>query len=311
MALIQAPNAVVMVRPWQFFSNPETAVDNAFQKTDISASQASADNVSQRAKAEFDNVVSGLNAQGINVHVFDDFGEKETPDSVFPNNWFSTHSGGHVAIYPMCSKSRRRERRSDIIEMLKSEYRVQDVTDFSGLEWDDLFLEGTGAMVLDHVNRIAYTAKSNRSNEIILERFCANFQYEPMAFDTADAQGTSIYHTNVMMCVASKYTLICLDMIKDKCRRLAVQQRLEESDLEIINLSFEQIDNFAGNAIELTGNGKSHLVMSQRARDSLTQAQVDCIEQYSTILAFDVPTIELAGGSIRCMIAGVHLSPRA
>jgi len=307
MALIQAPNAVVMVRPWKFFSNPETAIDNAFQKTEVT----NLANVSQRARAEFDVVVRGLTEHGINVHAFDDFGEKETPDSVFPNNWFSTHSGGHVALYPMYSPSRRRERRSDIIEMLKSEYRVQDVTDFSGLEWDNLFLEGTGAMVLDNINRIAYTAKSNRSSEIILERFCAIFQYEPMAFDTADAGGTAIYHTNVMMCVASKYALICSDMIKDPSRRLAVNQRLEECGIEVIKLGFDQIDNFAGNAIELTGaDHQSYLVMSQRARDALTAEQVTRIEQYSKILAFDVPTIELAGGSIRCMIAGLHLSPR-
>ena len=307
MALIQAPNAVVMVRPWKFFSNPETAVDNAFQKTEA----ADLSNVSQRARAEFDIVVNGLTEHGINVHAFDDFGEKETPDSVFPNNWFSTHSGGHVALYPMYSPSRRRERRSDIIELLKSEYRVQDVTDFSGLEWDNLFLEGTGAMVLDNINRIAYTAKSNRSSEIILERFCAIFQYEPMAFDTADANGTAIYHTNVMMCVASKYALICSDMIKDPSRRLAVIQRLEECGIEVVKLGFDQIDNFAGNAIELTGrDGQSYLVMSQRARDALTPEQVARIELYSKILAFDVPTIELAGGSIRCMIAGLHLSPR-
>ncbi|KXO09295.1 Amidinotransferase family protein [Moritella sp. JT01] len=313
MALIQAPNSVVMVRPWKFFSNPETAVDNAFQKTGLDEQDSlelDRTGISLQAKNEFDIVVTGLNENGINVHVFDDFGEKETPDSVFPNNWFSTHSGGHVALYPMFSQNRRRERRSDIIEMLKANYRVQDVIDFSGLEWDNLFLEGTGAMVLDNVNRIAYTAKSNRSNEVILERFCTTFQYEPMAFDTADATGTAIYHTNVMMCVGSKYALICLDMIPNEVRREAVRQRLEESGIEVIELSFDQVDNFAGNAIELTGNGDSHLVMSQRARDALTTEQIARIEQHSKILSFSVPTIELAGGSIRCMIAGIHLSPR-
>jgi hypothetical protein len=306
MALIQAPNSIVMVRPWKFFSNPETACDNAFQRENID----SIENISLKAKEEFDIAVDTLKQHGINVHIFDDYGEKETPDSVFPNNWFSTHSGGHIALYPMFSPNRRRERRTDIIEMLKSEYRVQDVIDFSGLEWDNLFLEGTGAMVLDNINRVAYTAKSNRSNEIILERFCSIFKYEPMAFDTADKDGNAIYHTNVMMCVASKYVLICLDMIKDKKRRVEVKERIKESGLEIIELSFEQINNFAGNAIELTGDGKSYLVMSKRAKESLHVDQIKQIEKKSEILALNVPTIELAGGSIRCMIAGIHLSPR-
>ncbi|WP_458699704.1 citrulline utilization hydrolase CtlX [Sulfurospirillum sp. 1307] len=307
MALIQAPNAIVMVRPWKFFSNPETVSDNAFQKENTE----NIENISKKALHEFDTAVEKLKQHGITVHVFDDFGEKETPDSVFPNNWFSTHNGGHIAIYPMFSPNRRRERRSDIIEMLKSEYRVQDVIDFSGLEWDNLFLEGTGAMVLDNINRIAYTAKSNRSNEIILERFCSIFKYEPMAFDTSDANNNAIYHTNVMMCIASKYALICLDMIVDKKRREEVKQRLEEGGFEVIPLSYEQIDNFAGNAIELTGdNNQSYLVMSQRAKDALTKEQIDIIEKSSIILPLKVPTIELAGGSVRCMIAGIHLSPR-
>ena len=306
MALIQAPNSIVMVRPWKFFSNPQTASDNAFQKT----SSLSNKEVSKKAKEEFDTAVEVLESNGINVHVFDDFGEKQTPDSVFPNNWFSTHSGGHVAIYPMFCANRRLERRQDIIEMLKSEYRVQDVIDFSGLEWDDIFLEGTGAMVLDHINRIAYTAKSNRSSEIVLERFCSIFKYEPMAFDTEDENGNILYHTNVMMCLASKFVLICLDMIKNKKRRGEVKSRLEESHLEVIDLSFDQINNFAGNAIELTGNKNSYLVMSKRAKNALNSSQCKQIEKYSKIIDLNVPTIELAGGSIRCMIAGIHLSKR-
>lgn len=306
MALIQAPSSVVMVRPWKFYSNPETAGDNTFQKS----SENSISEVSLQARKEFDEAVNVLTANGINVHVFDDFGEKETPDSVFPNNWFSTHSGGHIALYPMFSPSRRRERRSDIIEMLKSEYRVQDVIDFSGLEWDNLFLEGTGAMVLDNINRVAYTAKSNRSSEIILERFCSIFKYEPMAFDTADENGNSIYHTNVMMCVGSKYALVCLDMINDEKRRLEVKNRLEESGIKVIDLSFQQVNNFAGNCLELTGQDETILVMSQKAKDALREEQIKEIEKEAKILPLSVPTIELAGGSVRCMLAGIHLSRR-
>ncbi|WP_028864536.1 citrulline utilization hydrolase CtlX [Psychromonas aquimarina] len=307
MALIQAPNAVIMIRPWKFFPNPETAADNVFQ----AESELPAAEVTARARQEFDNVVHMVQKCGIKAHVFDDFGEKNTPDSVFPNNWISTHSGGHVAVYPMCSLSRRSERRTDVIEMLKSQYRVQDVVDFSGLEMDGLFLEGTGAMVLDNVNRVAYSAKSNRASEVILERFCSQFLYEPMAFNTEDVSGKAVYHTNVMMCICSDYALLCLEMIKNKIRRVVIKQRLIDSGLEVINLSFEQVNNFAGNAIELTGsNGQSYLFMSLRAKNSLTAAQINKIELYSKIIAVDVETIELGGGSIRCMMAGIHLNPR-
>ena len=306
MALIQAPNTVVMVRPWQFYSNPETASDNAFQNNN---SHSKDDNALQ-ARIEFDVAVDVLKEYGIKVHVFDDFGEKETPDSVFPNNWFSTHGGGHIAIYPMYSKNRRRERRSDIIEMLKSEYRVQDVIDFSGLEWDDLYLEGTGAMVLDHINRLAYTAKSNRSNEIILERFCSHFHYEPIAFDTADINGNEIYHTNVMMNVGSKFAIICLDMIVDVHRRKEVKNRLEESGRTVIDISYEQVDNFAGNALELTGSEGSILAISQRAYGALKDHQILQIVKHVKIVPLNIPTLELAGGSVRCMLAGIHLNQR-
>ncbi len=307
MSLLQAPNSLIMIRPWKFCSNPETASDNAFQKT----SSESIENISFKAKEEFNNAVQILQLNGINVHVFDDFGEKDTPDSVFPNNWFSTHPGGHIAIYPMYSQSRRRERRTDVIEMLKSEYRVQDVIDFSGLENDELYLEGTGAMVLDHINRIAYTAKSNRSNEIILERFCSIFQYEPIAFNTKDENGNSIYHTNVMMGLGTNYVLICLDMIVEDKRRIEIIDRLKESGREIIDLSFEQINNFAGNNLELTNNkGESILAISKRAYDSLDTKQIEIIQKYSKILSLEIPTIELAGGSVRCMMAGIHLNKR-
>lgn len=306
MALLQAPSAVVMIRPWRFHSNPETATDNAFQKTDATPDT----NVALQARLEFDRAVTTLQSHGVTVHVFDDFGERETPDSVFPNNWFSTHPGGHIALYSMYSPSRRRERRQDVIEMLKCEYRVQDVIDYSGLEWDNLFLEGTGAMVLDHIERVAYTAKSNRASDIILERFCSHFQFEPMAFDTADAGGTPIYHTNVMMCIGTEFALICLAMIVDPHRRQEIRKRLEHSGRQVVDLSFAQIDNFAGNAIELTGRDGSILAMSQRAADALNPEQKAIIEQFATIVPLAVPTIELAGGSVRCMLAGIHLTKR-
>lgn len=306
MSLIQAPSAVVMIRPWTFLANPETASDNYFQQE----SNETINEVALHARLEVDAVVELIKKHHIKVHLFDDFGAKNTPDSVFPNNWFSTHSGGHIALYPMYSPSRRREKREDIIELLKEKYRVQDVVDFSGLEWDNLFLEGTGAMVLDNVNRVAYSAISHRASEVILERFCTLFMYEPMAFDTQDVHGDAIYHTNVMMCICSKVVLICSEMIKDANRREEILNRFQASGLKIIELTMFQVENFAANAIELTGNGVSYLLMSERAKSVLSAKQINEIENDSSILSVAIPTIELAGGSLRCMVAGIHLSPR-
>ncbi len=306
MSVSQAPGAVVMVRPWRFHPNPETAGDNAFQR---STAQPQTD-VAAQARQEFDQMVETLRTQGIKVHVFDDFGEHETPDSVFPNNWFSTHTGGHVALYPMYSPSRRRERRTDIINMLKSKYRVQDIIDYSGLEWDGLFLEGTGAMVFDHQERVAYTANSNRANPIVLERFCSHFNYEPMAFDAFDANGKAVYHTNVMMCIAAKFVLIASHMITDSARRNEVINRLKSTGREVIDLNAQQIASFAGNALELAGNQATILALSQCAYDALTKDQIKLIERSVKIVPLKVPTIELAGGSVRCMLAGIHLTQR-
>lgn len=185
LASLQAPSAVVMVRPHRFHPNPDTAHDNAFQAPHPAGQ---CDALARQAHAEVTQAAAQLEAAGVRVHLFDDVGERDTPDAVFPNNWFSTHPGGHVAVYPMYAANRRRERRSDVLELLKAQYRVQDVIDYSGLEADGVFLEGTGAMVLDHIGRIAYTAQSNRADPVALERFCTHFNYEPMAFATADGE---------------------------------------------------------------------------------------------------------------------------
>lgn len=304
---IQAPAAVVMIRPHKFTPNPETAADNAFQSP---AAQEAAQAAATAAHREVTAAVQRLEAEGVRVHLFEDHGDRNTPDSVFPNNWFSTHPGGHVAIYPMYSPSRRRERRADVIEMLKSEYRVQDVIDYSGLEPDGLFLEGTGAMVFDHLARVAYTARSNRADPVLLERFSTHFNFEPMLFDTADEAGRPIYHTNVLMCVATEFAMVGFDMIPDARRASDIRARLQESEREVIALSARQIADFAGNAIELSGRDGRILVLSQRACDSLTGAQKSAIERSARLLPLSVPTVEMAGGSVRCMIAGIHLSPR-
>lgn len=305
---IQAPAAVVMIRPHRFTPNPETAGDNAFQATPAAAADAQA--VAQAAYREVSVAAGLLEAEGVRVHLFEDTGERNTPDSVFPNNWFSTHPGGHIAIYPMYAPSRRRERRTDVIEMLQRAYRVQDVIDYSGLAYDGLFLEGTGAMVFDHLARVAYTARSNRADPVALERFATHFNFEPMVFDTSDAQGRPIYHTNVLMCVATAFALVAFDALTDVRRAAEVRARLEESGRQVIALSAAQVADFAGNAIELSGRDGRVLALSQRAMDSLTAAQRSVITASARLLPLAVPTIELAGGSVRCMLAGIHLSPR-
>jgi len=301
---VQAPSSAVMVRPHHFRSNPETLADNAFQ----TVSPHPPADVERAALAEFDAAVERLDRAGVTVHVFDDLGTR-TPDSVFPNNWFSTHHGGRVAIYPMYAPSRRLERRSDVIEFLKQRYRVQEVIDYSGLEYDNLFLEGTGAMVFDHAERVAYVASSARADAVILERFCTAFGYEPMVFPTADPQGHPIYHTNVLLAIGTEIALVCLDAIPPGQRRDEVERRLADSGHEIVQISWEQVGDFTGNAIELTGRDRV-LVMSERAVRHLTPVQRRAIEATCELLPLALPTIELAGGSARCMIAGIHLSPR-
>ena len=300
---VQAPRSVVMIRPHHFRSNPETAADNAFQKL------GNAD-VSAAARVEFDHVVDTLRDHGITVHTFDDE-SADTPDSVFPNNWFSTHAGGHVAVYPMYAASRRRERRWDVIELLKSQYRVQDIIDYSGLEHDGLALEGTGAMVLDHIGRVAYVARSHRADPVLLERFCTNFNFEPIAFDAADDAGRPVYHTNVLMAIGTGTAMVGLDMITDPVRREMVHDRLSETGRDVIALTAHQIGEFAGNAIELEGRDGLILALSARALAALTPDQITRIETRAQIVPVTIPTIETAGGSVRCMIAGLHLARRS
>lgn len=302
---IQAPAAVVMVRPHNFTVNTETAADNRFQVL--------ADDGEDLAKAAYDEITRAaqiLEDNGVTVHLFEDEG-KQTPDSVFPNNWFSTHAGGHVAIYPMKAESRRHERRSDVIEMLKTRYRVQDVIDYSGLEPDGLFLEGTGAMVLDHIDRVAYAIRSDRTDPIALERFCTHFNFEPMVFNARDSNGVPVYHTNVLMCIATGFAMIGADMMTDPRRRDEVIGRLERSGRRIVKLTNEQISNFAGNALELQGKEGRVLALSTTALAALDADQRATIEGSAAIVPLDIPTVERAGGSVRCTLAGIHLSPRA
>ena len=302
-ASAQAPNAVVLIRPHHFRPNPQTAADNTFQReTDHDVSRAAFEASTRVAEV--------LRGEGVRVHLFEDAGESH-PDSVFPNNWFSTHAGGRVAIYPMYAPNRRGERRADIVEMLKREYRVQEVIDYSGLELDGLFLEGTGAMVLDHVSRIAYAVRSHRCDPVLVERFCTVFGYEPVVFDAADPDGVPVYHTNVMMCIGTDIALIGLDAIVGEARRAEIAQRIRDTGRVLVDLSPEQVASFAGNAIELRdADGERILVLSETAHRSLTGEQLATLSASCRVLPIDVSPIELAGGSVRCMIAGIHLDPR-
>ncbi|NDW53086.1 citrulline utilization hydrolase CtlX [Aliiroseovarius sp. PrR006] len=303
---LQAPDAVIMIRPHHFQPNAETAQDNGFQTAPV---DGAGPELAKRAQDEVTGMVDALRSEGIEVNLFED-PRADRPDAVFPNNWFSTHPGGHVAVYPMYSKNRRIERRQDVLEMLKMRYRVQDIIDYSGLEQDGLFLEGTGAMVLDHVERVAYAARSKRTSEVLLERFCTHFNYEPMVFDAHDADGLPIYHTNVLMCIGTDMALIGLDTILDTNRRDEVRERLARGGRDVIALSQGQIASFAGNAIELQGREGRILAMSRRAFEALEPEQKWRIEAHLKILPLEIPTLEMAGGSVRCTIAGIHLSPR-
>lgn len=293
-----------MVRPHNFTVNTQTAIDNHFQLAgDLGG------NLSAIAFDEITAAAETLRNHGVTVHLFEDE-QIATPDSVFPNNWFSTHAGGHVAIYPMKAENRRLERRHDVIEMLKARYRVQDVIDYSGLEQDGLYLEGTGAMVLDHIDRVAYAVRSDRTDPIALERFSTHFGFEPMVFDASDENGKAVYHTNVLMCVATDFAMIGLDMLADRVRADEVVSRLRGSGRQVITLSNTQIRQFAGNALELTGREGRILALSTTALASLEPGQIEVIAASATPVALDIPTIEKAGGSVRCTLAGIHLTPR-
>lgn len=302
----QAPASVVMIRPHYFFPNPETASDNSFQNYSEKIDQQA---IEKLAFTQVSLLRDRLIEEGIKVHMFEDE-SKCTPDSVFPNNWFSTHAGGHIAIYPMYAENRRKERRTDIIECLKREYRVQDIVDYSGLEHDHIFLEGTGAMVLDHLDRVAYAVRSKRMDTLLLERFCAHFNYEPMVFDAYSHDDMPVYHTNVLMCIGTDFVMIGLDMITDKRRREEIIKRFEQSGRDIIPLSEAQINAFCGNALELKGNTGRILAISQTAFQALTTHQMEILRRSVKVVPLDVSALELSGGSVRCMLTGIHLSPR-
>ena len=300
----QSTNAVLMIRPHRFYPNPETAEDNAFQQ-EIAAGQVPA--ISAAAQSEFDRAVEQLLAAGVTVEVVEDTATPEKPDAVFPNNWFSTHHDGRVALYPMYSAARRKERRLDVIDALRAHYRITEVVDYSGDEEKGRSLEGTGSLVLDHVQKIAYASLSQRTHPEVLKKFCRDFGYEPVTFRSESEPRRPIYHTNVMMCVGSEFALVGLENIPDEAERMGLQNLLEAGGREVIELTPKQIAEFAGNAIELHNDREKLVVLSTRAAAALTSAQRSAIERFGRLIPLSLPTIELAGGSARCMIATIHL----
>ncbi|GAA0962554.1 citrulline utilization hydrolase CtlX [Frigoribacterium faeni] len=304
----QSPAAVVMVRPRHFTPNPETAADNAFQ-TDPAEVDATRAEIAVRASAEVTTAAEALRDAGVRVHLVDDE-RADRPDAVFPNNWFSTHADGRVLLYPMHSPNRRSERRADVVELLRASYRVDAVVDHSALEGVGLHVEGTGALVLDHVGRTAYVALSQRADRAAVDLVCRDLGYDVEAFVATDADDVPIYHTNVMMSVASRVALVGLDSIASASGRRRVADRLIASGRELVALSRAQLAEFAGNALELRGADGPVLALSSRGWDALTRAQRAVVSRHARPLPLDVPTIELAGGSVRCMLAGVHLPPR-
>src|SRR5215467_2791371 len=306
-AHIQSASSVLMIRPCRFYANPETAADNAFQRD---ANQGS-DALTLAARKEFDAAVEALRAAGVNVHVFEDTAQPEKPDAIFPNNWISTHHDGRVALFPMYSALRRRERRQDIVEELRKDYRVTKVIDYSPFEHEGCSLEGTGSLVLDHANKLAYVSLSKRSSPKMIQRFADDFGYESVTFTSIGPDGEPIYHTNVMMCIGTAFAMVGLEMIRDRAERQGVRARLEKTGREIVELSADQIANFAGNAIELhSQDGEKLLVLSTRAAGVLTEEQRETLIRYGRLVRLELPTIELGGGSARCMIATIHLPPR-
>jgi hypothetical protein len=296
-----------MIRPCRFYPNPETAADNAFQ----ARLDCDVDALSTVARKEFDTAVQKLRAAGVNVHVFEDTAEPEKPDAVFPNNWISTHHDGRIALFPMYSALRRRERRQDIVGELRKDYRVNEVIDYSAFEEQGCCLEGTGSLVLDNLNKIAYASLSNRSNPKVIRRFANDFSYESVTFTSIGSDGQPIYHTNVMMCIGTAFALVGLETIRNKAERQQVRARLERSAKDIVELSLDQIANFAGNAIELHDtHGEKLLVLSDRAIRALTEEQRARLTRSVRLVPLELPAIELGGGSARCMIATIHLAPR-
>ncbi len=308
----QATNTILMIRPAQFRKNEETAVNNYYQqKSDLLP-----DVLAKKAQKEFDDFVKVLSDAGIEITVVEDDPKLDTPDALFPNNWISFHANGDIALYPMFAPNRRRERRPEVIEKLEQQgFVIHNVVDYTTAEEEEIFLEGTGSIVLDRVHRKAYCALSPRADEELLIEFCEDFEYTPViftAYQNVKDKRLPIYHTNVMMCVGTTFAVVCLDCIDDKKERKNMLKHLKEDGKTIIAITESQVKQFAGNMLQLIGaEGKPLTVMSTSAYNSLTAQQIKAVEAHGSIVHSDLESIEThGGGSARCMVAEVFLTKK-
>ena len=307
----QTTNSILMIRPVAFRMNEQTAVNNYYQKVLDGLSPAT---VNAKAQEEFDAFVQKLRMVGVDVIVVDDTLNPDTPDSIFPNNWISFHESGDVVLYPMFAENRRFERREDILEILEEKgFQINEfITDYTAAEEDGFYLEGTGSILLDRENDKAYCALSPRADEELFIEFCEDFEYTPVifeAFQTVNGERKLIYHTNVMMCLGETFAVICADCIDDKKERKMVLDSLRGDEKEVILITEDQVNNFAGNMLEVKGSDeRRYLIMSNSAHQSLTKKQIAQIEEHVTILSSSLDTIEVCGGgSARCMMAEIFL----
>ncbi len=309
----QITNSILMIRPVQFRMNEQTAVNNYYQKT---IEHLTPDAVNALAVEEFDAFVQKLQAAGIQVVVVDDTKEFDTPDSIFPNNWISFHKNGTIALYPMFAENRRFERKESVVEAIEEKgFSIKHVVDYTEAEQENLFLEGTGSIILDREYQKAYCALSPRADEQLFIEFCEDFDFFPVifsAYQTVNQKREKIYHTNVMMCIGSTFAVICLDSIDDKKERKNVINHLKKDNKDIIEITEDQVNQFAGNMLQLLGkNNTPFLIMSQSAFDSLRADQLSKLEKHTKIISSSLQTIEACGGgSARCMMAEIFL-PKA
>jgi hypothetical protein len=298
----QAPDSIVMVRPASFGFNPETAGTNAFQNSVMTG-----ENIAQKALEEFDAMVEILRSNAIDVIVISDTTTPVKPDALYPNNWVSFHPDGKVILYPMMAENRRFERNNPVLETVQAKFEVRQVLDYSSHEKNGKFLEGTGSMVFDYVNRIAYACRSARTDAEVLEEVCLALGFRPILFDAVDESGLPIYHTNVIMCIGTHFSVICLDAVKRESDQDVILNLMAQTRHQVISISYAQMHAFAGNMLEVCSvTGQAFVLLSERAFNSLLPGQANALARHANLLPLPIPSIEIyGGGSVRCMIAGV------
>jgi hypothetical protein len=304
--MAQCTNHIMLIRPARFGANAQTAATNAFQRLPgLNAAQ-----IGQLALQEFDRFADALHQAGVAVHVFEDTPAPPKPDAIFPNNWISMHPNGTVVLYPMHTPNRMAERRMDIVEALRKDFDIAQVTDL--YRPGGPVLEGTGSIVFDHAHRVAYACRSPRTDPSLLAQLCTQLQYRPLLFDALGPDGTAIYHTNVMLCIGEGFAVACLESIPDAAQRAMVTESLAQAGHTIVDISLAQMEKFAANMLQVKSKrGENILVLSQTAHDGLTQAQRQQLAGFAQLLPIAIPTIEaVGGGSARCMMAEVFLPAR-